>query len=388
MNKGLVMEIKDSYIIILSDNGGFDKIQKKPGLTVGKKIFYFDEDIIQAKNYNSFNMHNIVKIMGSVAAMILIMFTFFDKYPIEENIPTNIAYAVVSLDINPSIQIEADNNKKIISIEGKNDDGKKLDLAGIKGLDIEKGIEKIEKILSEKQYLSKNRDILVGLAFADNTDNNDYEKLVKDKVYNTFKSQNITYIRAEQNEDIRKAEECGISLGRYEASKVVDDETKKNIVEAPVKQITEQIKDKKDVIHWDAYEDEDVAKDFEDNQEKNNDSMQEEINSTPSENIEKPKEILDKNENKNVEIDNSVKTKDNISDEDKMNSADDNEKKDIISDKPTEVLELEPEESSEEKVEKNFSKDNNQMKEEDTQDSKEGKEINIGNEIIEEKIEK
>ncbi len=45
MNKGLIMEIKDDYAIVMCDNGTMDKILIKPGMSIGQKIFYFEEDI-------------------------------------------------------------------------------------------------------------------------------------------------------------------------------------------------------------------------------------------------------------------------------------------------------------------------------------------------------
>ena len=159
MNKGIVMEVNDIYAIVMNDSGIMKKISYKPGLSVGQKIFYFEEDIIRMDSSENNDGNNneskakdnvitlddkrrklsrnnrFIKTLGSIAALFLIVFTFF-----MHNFMPEKAYAVVTLDINPSIQMEVDSNKKIIKVEGVNDDGKKLDLTEIKGLDINEGI--------------------------------------------------------------------------------------------------------------------------------------------------------------------------------------------------------------------------------------------------------
>ncbi|MGN0144187.1 MAG: anti-sigma factor domain-containing protein [Clostridium sp.] len=247
MNKGLIMELKKDYAIVLNDDGGMEKILIKPGMSVGQKIFYFEEDIVKASAERSFKYNNsFMKSLGSIAALFLLVFTFFYNYSF------NKTYAIVSLDINPSIQIEVDNSQKILSVKGMNDDGRNIDFTGVKGKNINDGIKVIKDILVEKEYLKNNKDVLVGFAFVNNSNEGVYEDSIKDAVLSNFDTENITYIKAEDKKDIEQAKEQGISLGRYEASKVVNEETKKKITNAPVKEIADQIKDKENVIYHNA----------------------------------------------------------------------------------------------------------------------------------------
>ncbi len=249
MKKGLIMELKQDYAIMLNDDGSMDKIVIKPGMAVGQKIFYFDEDIVKvsSSSQGKFKYNVFMKSFGSIAALFLIAFTFF------YNMNINRTCAVVSLDINPSIQIEVDNNAKIIKVEGMNDDGKSIDFTGIKGCNINDGIKAIKDILVEKEYLKNNKDVLVGVAFVKNGDKTDYEENIKEAVFSTFDTETVAYIKAEDKDDVIQAKEQGISIGRYEASKTVTDaEAKKKIINAPVKEITEQIKDKQNVIYYDS----------------------------------------------------------------------------------------------------------------------------------------
>ena len=246
MKKGLIMELKRDYAIVLNDDGTMEKILIKPQMAVGQKIFYFDEDIVNITETTSLNRGKIkystfMKSFGSIAALFLLVFTFFYYMNISKTV------AIVSLDINPSIQIEVDNNQNIIKVIGMNDDGKNIDFSQVKGCNINDGIKVIKDILVEKEYLKNNKDVLVGFAFVKNGEQPTYEDEIKEAVLTNFDTENVTYLKAEDKKDVEVAKEQGISLGRYEASKVVDENTKKKIVDAPVKEITEQIKDKENV---------------------------------------------------------------------------------------------------------------------------------------------
>ncbi|WP_173707475.1 anti-sigma factor domain-containing protein [Clostridium beijerinckii] len=245
MNRGIIMEIKKSYAIALNDNGIMEKIAPKKDMKIGQKIFYFEDDVIKSSNGGTYRYNNFIKSIGAIAALFLIVFTFF------HTMKSDTAYAVVSLDINPSIQIEADSKLKIISVEGVNNDGKNIDFTDVKGISLDEGIQKIKEKLIEKKYLDTNREVLVGFAFIKNEDNSAYEKDIKDVIQSTFNTEKVTYVKGDK-EDVDEAKTKGISLGRYEASLVVDESTKNKIDVAPVKEITASIKDKENVTQWDA----------------------------------------------------------------------------------------------------------------------------------------
>ena len=169
MNKGMIMEVNRNYAIALNDEGIMDKITSKQNMEVGQKIFYFEDDIVKTTTSKAHRHNNFIKSFGSIAALFLLVFTFFNTMKYEQ------AYAVVSLDINPSIQIEADSNQQIIKVEGVNTDGKNIDFSDIKDVSLDDGIQKIKEKLIEKNYLDTNKEVLVGFAFIENGDNSAYE---------------------------------------------------------------------------------------------------------------------------------------------------------------------------------------------------------------------
>lgn len=244
MNKGMIMEVKRNYAIALNDEGFMEKITSKQNLEVGQKIFYFEDDVVKTTASRVHRHNNLIKAFGSIAALFLLVFTFFNPMNNAQ------AYAVVSLDINPSIQIEADSNQKIIKVEGVNIDGKNIDFSDIKNISLDDGIDKIKEKLIEKNYLDTNREVLVGI-FIENGDNSAYADNITDAINSTFDTETVTYIKGDK-EGVDEAKAKGISLGRYEASLVADEKTKNIIDKAPVKDITSSIKDKPNVTQWQA----------------------------------------------------------------------------------------------------------------------------------------
>ena len=246
MNKGMIMEVKRNYAIALNDEGLMDKIISKQSMEVGQKIFYFEEDIVKTTANKAHRYNNFIKSFGSIAALFLLVFTFFNTMKYEQ------AYAVVSLDINPSIQIEADSNKQIIKVEGVNTDGKNIDFSDIKDISLDDGIEKIKEKLVEKNYLDTNKEVLVCYAFTKNGDNSDYVSTLKDAIESNFSTEEVTYVKEGDKKAVDEAKSKNISLGRYEASLVVDEDTKNKIDKVSVKEITANIKDKENVSQWSA----------------------------------------------------------------------------------------------------------------------------------------
>lgn len=246
MNKGMIMEVKKSYAIAMTDTGIIEKIKSKPNMEVGQKIFYFEDDIITATSNNIYKRNNFMKAFGSIAAIFLLVFTFFSTFKYDQ------AYAVVSLDINPSIQIEADSKQRIIKVEGVNDDGKNIDFSDIKDIPLNEGIQRIKEKLVEKNYLDSNKEVLVGV-YIKNGDNVSYEEDLQNAIRTTFDTEDITYVKADK-EEVAEAKTENISLGRYKAKETaaVDQATKNKIGTAPVKEITALIKDKENVIQWEA----------------------------------------------------------------------------------------------------------------------------------------
>ena len=213
-NKGIILEIKDKYSIVMTQDSHIVKIKNKKDMKVGSSILFLDEDIYQ-NNIINFNFSK------ALYPLIAAIFLFIFILPIFKNNTT--AYSLVSFDLNPSIQIELNKNKKIINIYGINDDGKSIPLEELKGLSLNDGALKLKEILESKGYVLSNDRVLIGFTFFKNINDTTYEEDIKNIISKSFNNTNLLYLKG-NNSDILKAKNKGVSLGRYEANLELDDD--------------------------------------------------------------------------------------------------------------------------------------------------------------------
>lgn len=279
MFKGIVMELKEDYAIVIKEDGAMVRISRKDELIVGNSIFFFEEDIYNKKSSGKvipFRKYMIP--FAAVAALFVILIN-----PVMTRlspVPAN-TYAVVTFDINPSIEFELDENGIITMIKGLNDDGSKLNLDGIVGKTFKDGTVILKNVLGENNYLANNNSVLVGFSFLENDDIN-YEDDILNTIKEIFKGTNVAFLKG-QKVDLENAKSQGMSLGKYQALAKLNDENFENAIEnLSTQEIldllkntdgsiflnTEQIEELQDEIE-DRFED--LKEDDEEDEEDNND---------------------------------------------------------------------------------------------------------------------
>lgn len=217
--KGIIVEIKEEYSIVMTDNAEFFRIKNKKGMKVGDKIYFLDEDIYceNEKNIIKFDKNNkksknIYKKLISIAATIAIIVGTV----IYTSAPKS--YATVSFDENgSSIQLELDKNKNVNSTDIING---KLNISENENL-----LKILEQICKQIKSDLKNNNsgrILVALCFEESVDTK-YEKDIKNLISQKFKGLNIMYIRVDKNQ-IKQKNNQEISIGEYAAMKMIEED--------------------------------------------------------------------------------------------------------------------------------------------------------------------
>ena len=103
-------------------------------MEVGDTIFFLEEDLYELTKSRN-NMKNKIIPILTIAAMLVLLVV-----PMVKNNISGGAYALMSIDVNPSIEFELDKNKNIVNVYGVNDDGKTINLEELKGKTLEEGI--------------------------------------------------------------------------------------------------------------------------------------------------------------------------------------------------------------------------------------------------------
>lgn len=117
MNKGIVMEISDSSIIVMSPEGRFEKLPR------GTRNCEVGEEILFAPATKRFRVPQIGILSGLAAAIVL---CFVLVSTLTGSVPGGQVVAYVTIDINPSIEIGIDNEEVVQDLQGLNSDGDEL----------------------------------------------------------------------------------------------------------------------------------------------------------------------------------------------------------------------------------------------------------------------
>lgn len=131
---------------------------------------------------------------------------------------SNALAAVVSLDVNPSIELKVDNDEDVISATGLNADGKKvLEGMDLEDTDLDVAVNAIIGSMLKHGYLSEMQNsILLSVSGVEGYDANALETKLASEVNALLKggavlSQNVTDADASL---VKKADEYGITVGK------------------------------------------------------------------------------------------------------------------------------------------------------------------------------
>lgn len=121
----------------------------------------------------------------------------------------------ISIDINPSIELKVNCFDRVIGVEGFNEEGdllaKKINL---KNMSYERAVETLLGNEAIATYLSDERFVSITVA----CNNQDQSEAIRQKLQrNTADCQFEVFCMAGNSDDVEKAHEVGLSLGKYRA---------------------------------------------------------------------------------------------------------------------------------------------------------------------------
>ncbi|MGL5754096.1 MAG: anti-sigma-I factor RsgI family protein [Paraclostridium sp.] len=233
--KAIVVELKDNYSIVMKDDFTMVRIKNRDGLKEGDVIVFLEDDIYEMENTKK-TTNTIIGSFIAIASIIMILI-IPTMYKNSDNV-----YAVVTIDINPSIQIDVNKSKRIVKVTALNEDGKNLDLDKVTGMEIEEGLRNIKIILEKQNYKIKDGFALIGVALLN--DDTEYEKELENIIKTSFEQTNIIFLSSNKI-DLEKANKQGISLGRYLAKLKMSGYTGIDIENLSVEKIVNMLKDEK-----------------------------------------------------------------------------------------------------------------------------------------------
>ncbi|WP_059282462.1 anti-sigma factor domain-containing protein [Bacillus coahuilensis] len=207
MNKGIIMEVHNRYLILLTSEGEFVKGKKRDGVHVGEEIVFhhFREPL-----YTQFS--NVMTILPKPVLMMVasIVFVFAILYP---TFNQKSVYAYVSMETNIFVEFEVDEHLHVLDIYTKDVDTRKL-IAQLdwKGKDVS---EVITSILEESEIvglINSADNILVTSVFVKN--NSTHDDVLSEIEQVRSSHENLEYVEG-TIEERTMAQEQGVSTGEY-----------------------------------------------------------------------------------------------------------------------------------------------------------------------------
>lgn len=210
----------------------FNNIHAESELKEETKNFILNK----TKNNKLYNISTYKKVIPVIICFIFVVIGFsgYKIYFTEASI--------ISIDINPSLELNLNRFGKVISVKSYNDDGynilKDID---IKYMDYRSAIEKILKTQSMSDYLSENEMLSIAVVGK----NEQESRKILDNIQNCVPKQKNICCYAGNSDDVKEAHSAGISVGKYRAflelQEVNPDVTLDDIKELTMRQIRDMI---------------------------------------------------------------------------------------------------------------------------------------------------
>ena len=217
-HKVIVMEIKETYALVMAEDGQILRVVYKDGMKVGDCIYILEEDILKKDSFKEENHASIIpfverkktgnqhktlwKKMVAVAAAFALFVTSFAVLSKPEK-----AYAMVSVDGEKAVEVVLNQKNRVKEADSKNDSLTREEKKKIKG-------EKVETIKNYfSQDLSDKETIIVGYAFLEDESEEERAALQR-RLEKTFGTEHLLYLAGDK-EDVENAKKAGKSLGIY-----------------------------------------------------------------------------------------------------------------------------------------------------------------------------
>ncbi|WP_226683342.1 anti-sigma-I factor RsgI family protein [Sutcliffiella horikoshii] len=216
MKKGIVLEVHDEHVTILTPEGEFLKSRKQKGqVDLGEEIVFFPLHRAETAKKGRFAsaLRGKLAIISVMTAIILAL-TLYPRYA------SNQVYAYVSVDVNPSIELGINKDMKVISMEAYNKEGEDIikQLKNWEKQDITSVSSQIFDIFRQKGFLNEDSEVLIASVLSNETKSS-WKTLMQNKITaisQKVQEDKISITTLETTiEDRSEALKEGISPGKY-----------------------------------------------------------------------------------------------------------------------------------------------------------------------------
>lgn len=216
MRRGIIVEKNKKFVTLLTPNGQFLKTKNDHRTCeIGEEIT-FEGETRMGRRASFFDFLKLRPFKLGVFTMTAIILFILILLPVFSD---NKAYAYMTLDINPSIEMALNSKYEVIELTPLNHDAKQVisDIGDWKSSDFKEVISNIITDCSKHGYVKESKEILISTVY-ENTDDNTYKKGVKKQLADMTEKYKGTYQVQSLESDMEtreKAKQEGMSTGSY-----------------------------------------------------------------------------------------------------------------------------------------------------------------------------
>lgn len=219
---GTILEMKKDYAILLSNGMAFSHVKKKEGMAIGQTIYYLDEDIYR---FNKINYKNLLVYVASLCFMLILVYSATQV--VRHGQQTPVSYGIVTLDINPSVEIHINEAAKVLRIRPLNEDAKSIILGKYSGMVLEDVLDILTNNAIDAGFLKEDGMVMLtytvvnqgkkDLSEGNSEDLSDEDENYKRiETYMEKKRDHYKFLFAKGTEEsVTAAKSKGLSVGKY-----------------------------------------------------------------------------------------------------------------------------------------------------------------------------
>jgi hypothetical protein len=227
------MEMDDSYLTMLTPDGEFCRTHKQDiPYSVGEEIHFFP--IIEQQSNKRMDTFigklKFKSVWMSTAVLLVFLGTVVPVYQ------SNRAYAYVSIDVNPSIELGLNKDMKVVKLTGYNKEGEDIvsQISDWKKRDVSEITKRILAELKDEGFV-KDEPIIISTVRTEKLAEKVEQKLEQNikEIKQTVNNQHLEVNMVTTSEaELEKAHELGVTAGKYQEVKKELTEKKQNKAES------------------------------------------------------------------------------------------------------------------------------------------------------------
>jgi len=220
MKKGVILEIKERYVTLLTPDGEFIRTRRlQQDYQIGEELYFYPMET-EGEKVGHF-LANLKGVKGKLVFSALIVLLAVVFIPIYQS---NQVYAYMSIDVNPSIELGLNDQLLVVSMDAFNQEGEEV-LEHVSGWKKETAAVVTKKILDEMEgmgYLNQEKEVLISTVNPDEETKGENldETLDEIKKVTDKEDLEVTVVTATPAER-ENAVEQGITAGLYKQKQQV-----------------------------------------------------------------------------------------------------------------------------------------------------------------------